>query len=226
MRRLRENKKIRQIMKPLDINSLNLEARKHITRRWFFKQCGVGLGTLALGSLLDDKLFAAAAAIRAIHWDKNRPTFRQRPSGSFICSWPGAPSHLDLFDYKPQLAKFNGTSAAAGLAQGLSGGVYQSAIQIARPEIQIRQIRQIRRRTFRVAAAPVRSRRRHHHRQIAAKPMPSITRRRQIFLNTGSMQFGRPSIGAWVTYGLGSETRNLPSFVVFSSGAKGAGSAW
>src|SRR5207247_9633064 len=43
----------------------------------------------------------------------------------------------------------------------------------------------------------------------------------QIFMNTGSQQFGRPSMGAWVTYGLGSESQDLPAFVVFSSGSKG-----
>ena len=43
----------------------------------------------------------------------------------------------------------------------------------------------------------------------------------QIFMNTGSVQFGRPSMGAWTTYGLGSESRDLPAYVVFSSGSKG-----
>ena len=43
----------------------------------------------------------------------------------------------------------------------------------------------------------------------------------QILMNTGAQQFGRPSMGAWVTYGLGSESRDLPAYVVFSSGKKG-----
>src|ERR1700691_2798319 len=102
-------------MKPLDVNSLSLEFRKHITRRWFFKQCGVGLGTLALGSLLDDKLLAAPGANPL---EQKSPHFSPTARRVIYLFMAGAPSHLDLFDYKPQLAKFNGTLPPPELLQG------------------------------------------------------------------------------------------------------------
>ncbi len=204
-------------MKPLDINSLNLEARKHITRRWFFKQCGVGLGTLALGSLLQDNLFAAPGVNPMGRKSPHFPPTARRVIYLFMA---GAPSHLDLFDYKPQLAKFNGTLPPPDLLKGYRAAFINPQSKLLGPKFKFArygksgaELSELLPRLAEVVddITIVKS-----LKTDAFNHAPG-----QIFLNTGSMQFGRPSIGAWVTYGLGSETRDLPSFVVFSSGSKG-----
>src|SRR5438034_7618808 len=89
---------------------LHNEAAKYITRRWFFKQCGVGLGSIALASLLgvDD---ARGAALRPAAVDPLAPRLPQFPGKArrvIYLFMGGAPSQLDLFDSKPSLKKYNG----------------------------------------------------------------------------------------------------------------------
>src|SRR5512142_2232478 len=89
---------------------------KLVTRRWFFRECGVGLGAIALGELLRQSGLAAAPgndplAVRPPH----HPAKAKRVVFLFMA---GAPSHLELFDYKPQLAKYNGTLPPKNLLEG------------------------------------------------------------------------------------------------------------
>jgi hypothetical protein len=204
-------------MKPLDVNSLSLEFRKHITRRWFFKQCGVGLGTVALGSLLNDKLLAAPDANPL---QQKSPHFAPTARRVIYLFMAGAPSHLDLFDNKPQLAKFNGTLPPAELLKGYRAAFINPQSKLLGPKFKFAK--------YGNCGAEL-SELLPHLAEVVdditiVKSMKTDAFNHapaQIFLNTGSMQFGRPSIGAWVTYGLGSETRDLPAFVVFSSGSKG-----
>ena len=166
------------------------------SRRWFFEQCGVGLGAAALGHLLANRATPRRSA------GAEARTSRPKPSTSSFSSWRGAPSHLELFDYKPQLAKFDGTLPPAGIAEGLSRGLHQSQFQAARAEVQVPPLRQER------------------HRAVAnccptgeivddiaiVKSMVTDAFNHapgQLLMNTGTMQFGRPSMGAWVLYGLG-----------------------
>src|SRR5689334_5737102 len=94
------------------------ERRIAITRRWFFKQCGVGLGTMALGSLLNQKLFAAGNPALVNPLAPKAPHFAPKAKRVIYLFMAGGPSHLDLFDYKPQLAKFSGTLPPAELLKG------------------------------------------------------------------------------------------------------------
>src|ERR1700757_2858987 len=85
-----------------------------VSRRWFLKQCGVGLGAIALQNLMGN---AAAAAIQG-KTEPLAPKLPQYPAKAknvIYLFMAGAPSHLELFDYKPQLAKFNGKSPPADL---------------------------------------------------------------------------------------------------------------
>ncbi|HTH47007.1 MAG TPA: DUF1501 domain-containing protein, partial [Candidatus Limnocylindria bacterium] len=95
------------------------EQRRAISRRWFFRDCGVGLGAIALHSLLGDKLAAATpqpAIINPLAPKKgNFPGKAKRVIYLFMA---GAPSHLELFDNKPQLTKFNGTLPPAEMLKG------------------------------------------------------------------------------------------------------------
>src|SRR5216117_1535811 len=85
------------------INSL--EKLCFVTRRKFFRQCGTGIGSLALASLLNEKLFAADTSPASI---LGKPHFAPKAKNIIYLFQSGGPSHLDLFDYKPELIKRNG----------------------------------------------------------------------------------------------------------------------
>src|SRR5205085_12685060 len=93
------------------------EHRKAITRRWFFQRCGVGLGAVALGKLLSENSTFAATPASNNPLAPKAPHFKPRARNVIYLFMAGAPSHLDLFDYKPQLAKFNGTMPPAELVK-------------------------------------------------------------------------------------------------------------
>ena len=84
--------------------------RRQTTRRWFFKECGVGLGTIALGSLLSDgKVHAASSSITGANpLAPRQPHFKAKAKRVIYLFMAGAPSHLELFDHKPELAKWDG----------------------------------------------------------------------------------------------------------------------
>jgi hypothetical protein len=182
---------------------------KQITRRWFFEQCGVGLGTAALGQLLCESGLAA------------QPThFAPKAKHVIFLFMAGAPSHLELFDNKPQLAKFDGTLPPAELLKGYRAAFINPNSKLLGPKFQYRrygksgtELSELLPFTGEVSD------------EIAiVKSMVTDAFNHapgQLLMNTGTMQFGRPSMGAWVLYGLGSETKDLPGFVVFSSGSKG-----
>src|SRR5947208_14886230 len=87
---------------------------KFITRRWFFEQCGVGLGAIALGQLFRQNGWAAPAAL-AKPLAPKQPHFPAKAKRVIYLFMAGAPSHLELFDYKPELAKWNGKTSPADL---------------------------------------------------------------------------------------------------------------
>ena len=80
--------------------------RKQITRRWFFEQCGVGLGAIALGALFRENGWAANATLNPLA--PRQPHFTAKAKRVIYLFMAGAPSHLELFDYKPALEKWNG----------------------------------------------------------------------------------------------------------------------
>src|SRR5262245_732752 len=89
---------------------------KLITRRWFFEQCGVGLGAIALGQLFRQSGWAATAANNPLA--PKQPHFAPKAKRVIFLFMAGAPSHLELFDYKPELAKWNGKLPPADLLKG------------------------------------------------------------------------------------------------------------
>src|SRR6266478_920439 len=91
-----------------------------VRRRWFFRQCGVGLGSIALGNLLGGLLGSNAQATDSLEnpLAPKPPQFAPKAKRVIFLFQGGAPSHLDLFDYKPQLEKFNGTLPPAELLKG------------------------------------------------------------------------------------------------------------
>src|SRR5881394_2586120 len=91
--------------------------RKLITRRWFFEKCGVGLGAIALGQLFRQNGLAATAVGNNPLAPK-QPHFAPKAKRVIFLFMAGAPSHLELFDYKPELAKWNGKLPPADLLKG------------------------------------------------------------------------------------------------------------
>src|SRR6185503_15962351 len=93
-------------------DELRAERAKFITRRWFFRQCGVGLGSIALGTLLGaNRSLGATAAANPLA--PKQPHFKPRAKRVIYLFMGGAPSQLDLFDYKPTLQKYNGQPVPA-----------------------------------------------------------------------------------------------------------------
>ena len=97
----------------------DFEARRRLlTRRWFFKECGMGLGAMALGSLLGENK-ARAAIDPAGHnpLAPRQPHFQGKAKSVIFLFMAGAPSHLEMFDYKPMLAKYDGKVPPADLVK-------------------------------------------------------------------------------------------------------------
>ena len=92
----------------------NEEPRQR-TRRWFFEQCGIGVGGMALANLLADSAFAGSPADPLA---PKQPPLPATAKNVIFLFMAGAPSHLEMFDYKPQLAKFDGTLPPADLLKG------------------------------------------------------------------------------------------------------------
>ena len=187
-----------------------------IARRWFLGRCGLGLGSLALNSLLQQDTHAARQDPLA----PRPPHFTPKAKRVIFLFQAGAPSHLELFDHKPALTKHNGKLPPAELLEGyraafinpnstLLGGKFkfakhgQSGIELSNVLPHLAGVAD----NLCVVKSMVTD-------QINHAPA-------QIFMNTGHHLFGRPSFGAWSLYGLGSETDSLPGYVVFSTGTKG-----
>ncbi len=207
-------------MNPLE--QLVHEQRRLVTRRWFFKECGVGLGAIALGSLLGAPAIRTSAAASALEnpLAPKRPHHPPKARNVIYLFMAGAPSHLDLFDYKPQLTKFDGTLPPPELIKDYRAAFIKPSSKFLGPKFKFARYGQ--------SGAELSELLPYLSKQVddmaivrsmhtdAFNHAPA-----QIFMNTGSVQFGRPSFGAWTTYGLGSESQELPAYVVFSSGAKG-----
>jgi hypothetical protein len=181
-----------------------------ITRRWFLQQCGVGLGSIAMADLL-----SASDPLAP-----KQPHFAPKAKNVIFLFMAGGPSHLELFDNKPQLTKFDGTLPPADLLKGYRAAFINPSSKLLGPKFKFAkygssgtEVSELLPHTAKIVddLAIVKS-----MTTDAFNHAPG-----QLLMNTGAMIFGRPSMGAWVVYGLGSEARDLPAFVVFSSGSKG-----
>lgn len=188
------------------------------SRRSFLNQVAAGLGSIALGDLLH----ASGASENPLA--PKKPHFAATAKSVIFLFMEGGPSQMDLFDPKPELQKWNGQPAPASITSklqlaftkpnaailasprqfkphGQSGTEFADWIPgIASAADDICLVRSMHTDAF------------NHH--------PG-----QLLLFTGSQQFGRPTLGAWSIYGLGSESQNLPGFVVLSSGVGTSGGA-
>jgi hypothetical protein len=200
------------------------EYLKLVTRRQFFRDCGTGLGSLALASLLKRDLLAAdpepAAGPASDPTLPRPPHFAAKAKNVIYLHMAGAPSQLDLLDYKPKLVELDGQRVPESLIQGerfafIKGvpRVLGTPHRFARHGRSGQEISEALPYLAGIAddVCIVRSMRTDQFNHAPA----------QLFAHTGSARPGRPSLGSWVSYGLGTEGRDLPGFVVLVSGRNG-----
>jgi len=199
-----------------------------VSRRHFFHECGVGVGKIALASLLTDVFSRQGRAAEPIfgvtdpqppHPLAPRPPhFAPKAKRVIHLFMAGAPSQLELFDYKPELMKLEGKP----LPPSVIGGQRYAFI---RPDAAVLGPRG---KFARHGASGAELSDFLPHTAAIADEICLIKSLKtdqfnhapaQIFLNTGFSQPGRPSLGSWALYGLGAETQELPAFVVMSTGA-------
>ena len=193
-----------------------------VSRRWFFRDCGVGLGAIALAQLLQAESLAAPAlaAPSSDPLAPKKPPLAAKAKRVVYLFMAGAPSHLELFDYKPQLTRYNGTLPPQELLAGYRAAFISHDAKLLGPKFKFAkqgkcgaELSELLPGLSEVV----------DHIAIVKSMMTDAFNHApaQILMNTGSQQFGRPSFGSWATYGLGSESRDLPGFVVLNSGRKG-----
>src|SRR6476620_875056 len=196
-----------------------------LTRRQFFGRSAQGIGIGALASLLGPELTGLASGIDQGRDPKTGglvglPHFAPKAKRVIFLHQSGGPSQLETFDYKPALAKFQGTQIPDSVRQGqrVAQTMGQSSLLVTKSQFEFSQHGQCG--TWVSELLP-------HTAKIvdditviktvntdAINHDPAIT-----FIQTGFQQPGRPSMGAWLRYGLGSENQNLPGFVVLLSQA-------
>lgn len=197
---------------------LRREAATYITRRWFFRQCGLGLGSIALASLLGaEKSFGATGrGLAANPLAPRHPHFKPKAKRVIYLFMGGAPSQLDLFDYKPSLKKYDGQPVPKEVVMGQKYAFIKPDAALFASEFQFAKHGQ--------CGAEI-SEALPHLAEVVddiaiIKSMTTDAFNHapgQVLMQTGSPLFGRPCLGAWVLYGLGSESQNLPGFVVLNS---------
>jgi uncharacterized protein (DUF1501 family) len=204
-----------------------VEGKRLVTRRYFFRECGVGLGSIALASLMESEGLAQALTKPSDPLAPKTPHFAPKAKRVIYLFQAGAPSQLDLFDYKPQLVKYNGQPVPPDLVKGIDYAFIKKDAGLYASEFKFGQYGQSG--AWLSDALPGLAGVVDQIAIVRGMFTDAINHAPgQIFMNTGSVQFGRPSLGAWVTYGLGSESRDLPAFVVLSSagGTSGGAGNW
>jgi hypothetical protein len=188
-----------------------------LTRRALLQQTGLNVGRIALGSLL----LGATPSLRAADGGllaPKKPHFAPKAKRVIHLFMAGAPSHLDLFDPKPELARLEGKPLPESVIAGQRFAFIRSDAAVMGPRFAFKQhgqsgtsLAEVLPHTASIAddLCLIRSLKTDQFNHAPA----------QIFLNTGFAQPGRPSLGSWALYGLGSETQDLPAYVVMSTGA-------
>lgn len=212
---------------------LQYRTLQHNTRRHFLKQCTSGLGAIALSSLAGCNLFSSerhpassppspasgGAAFNAHPMSAKLSHFAPKAKRIIYMHMAGSPSQLELFDYKPELEKLHAKDCPPSLLEGKKFAFIQGVPKMLGPQATFSQHGQ--------SGITVSNHLPHFASVVdetaIIKSMHTDEFNHapaQLLLQTGGARLGRPSIGSWVTYGLGSENENLPGFMVLVSGGK------
>ena len=194
-----------------------------ITRRHFFRDCQVGLGSLALASLMNDRPLSAAPENARLTnpFAPQQGHFPAKAKNVIFLFMAGGPSQLDLFDYKPKLQEMDGQVIPESYVKNKRFAFIKRDAKLLGTRRKFAQVGQSGAQIGELLP----------HLQTVADDICLVKSMHtdvfnhgpaKLFVNTGSPQFmGRPSMGAWVTYGIGSESKDLPGFVVLQSGPRG-----
>ncbi|CAN1545900.1 Protein of unknown function DUF1501 [Spirosomataceae bacterium] len=190
------------------------------TRRNFLKGSFMGLGGLALGSMMGCS--SGSKTAKNIFDPQNplapqSPHFAPKAKSVIYLHMAGAPSQLELFDYKPELAKLDGQDCPQSFLEGKKFAFIRGVPKMLASQAVFKQHGQ---------SGALISNYLPHLSTVAddLSFLKAVTTDQfnhapaQLLMQTGSARLGRPSMGSWVTYGLGSENNNLPAFVVLTSG--------
>ncbi len=200
-----------------------------VTRRHFFRDCGIGVGKIALAGLLTDALGRSATAgatsgLRSGALAPKPPHAPGRARAVIQLFMAGAPSQLEMFDHKPALTKIEGQPIPPEVIGGQRYAFIRPDAAVLGPQYHFArhgdcgaELSEVLPHLAKVVdrIAIVKSCRTDQFNHAPA----------QIFMNCGFAQPGRPSLGSWVTYGIGSESDDLPAFVVMSTGSGISGGA-
>ena len=190
-----------------------------MTRRDFFGRFALGLGGAALAQLSGSSAFGAARSAKLDQGLPGFPNYAPRAKRIIYLFMSGGPAQMDLFDYKPELNRLHGQELPPSVRQGqrLTGmSSNQASLPLAGSAFKFRQhgrsgawVSELLPHTAKIVDDLCFIKSLHTE---AINHDPAIT-----FFQTGSQQAGRPSMGAWLSYGLGSANENLPAFVVLIS---------
>lgn len=198
------------------------------TRRHFIKQCATGMGGLALGSIFTgcDPLGSRKENKGMVFSERDlnplatlAPPFAPRAKSVIYLHMAGAPSQLEMFDYKPELQKLDGQDTPQSMLEGKKFAFIRGTPKLLGSQAKFEQVGESGNWVsdfmphFKSVVDEVAFLKAVHTDQFNHGPA-------QLFMHTGGPRLGRPSLGSWVTYGLGSANQNLPGFVVLTSGGK------
>jgi hypothetical protein len=191
------------------------------TRRHFFANAGLSIGSIGLASLMNGgNLFGAKADRQTNPLAPQEPHFPARAKQVIFLFMAGGPSHLELFDYKPKLQEMDGQIIPDSYVKNKRFAFLKKDAKLLGTRRKFRkwgecgaEISELLPNIASIAddIAIIRTMKTEVFNHGPAK----------LFTNTGFQRFGRPSMGAWVTYGIGTESDNLPGFVVLNSGPRG-----
>lgn len=207
------------------VKEANERAAHYHSRRHFLRESAMGLGALAMGSLFGGCKDGKEEAISKVAFDaanplaSKQPLFPGRAKSVIYLHMAGAPSQLELFDYKPELLKLDGQGCPQSLLEGKRFAFIRGVPKMLGPQAAFKQRGQ--------SGAWV-SDHLPHLASVADEIsfLKAVTTDQfnhgpaQLLIHTGAPRLGRPSMGAWATYGLGTENQNLPGFVVLTSGGR------
>jgi len=204
------------------MDSRKIDKLEDQTRRHFIKNCSLGLGGLVLSSFLTDCNLLTPGKGNSVFQNGNplapkAPHFPGKVKNVIYIHMAGAPSQLELFDYKPELAKLSGKECPPSLLEGKRFAFIRGVPKMLGPQAQFNRHGD--------SGALISNYLPHlstiadeltflkavHTDQFNHAPA-------QLLMHTGTPRLGRPSMGSWVTYGLGTENVNLPGFIVLTSG--------
>lgn len=195
------------------------DALLQATRRQFFERCGLGVGSMALGTLLANERAAANSVVKN-PMAPRPPHYSPKAKSVIFLFMAGGPSQLDLFDDKPMLRAHHGQLPPQSYLEGKRFAFLKGTETLLASPRKFDRYGECGQELSDLLP---------HHREIVdevcwlhgMKTDVFNHGPAKIFVNTGSPQPGRPSMGSWVTYGLGSEANDLPGFVVLQSGPRG-----